>query len=126
MVRTTAPPAVPAAVALLLTAALFAAPAARAASFDCARARSPDEHAICADPGLSNLDSRLTGLLDLDEGTVAMGQRGDMQDAQSAWVKMRSRCGADRACLRARYETRLKQVTDHLTQRLCGKDGPPC
>ena len=99
---------------------------ADAASFDCRRAKAPDERAICADPILGNLDSRLAGLLDLDEGTVAMGQRGDMQDTQTGWLSTRARCGPDRACLHARYEVRLKQVTDHLTQRLCGKDGPPC
>ena len=105
---------------------LLSAGGAQAASFSCVRAEAPDERAICADPGLSNLDSRLVGLLDLDEGTVAMGQRGDMQDAQGAWVKTRAACGSDRTCLRARYEGRLKQVVDHLTERLCGKDGPPC
>ena len=99
---------------------------AQAASFDCAKAGTPDERAVCADPGLGDLDSRLAGLLDLDEGTVAMGQRGDMQDEQAAWLRTRAACGAGRSCLRARYETRLKAVGDHLTQRLCGKDGPPC
>ncbi len=122
------PPPLPGRLAALALAcaALLGPSAARAASFDCTKAKAPDERAICADPGLSNLDSRLAGLLDLDEDTVAMGQRGDMQDAQSAWIKTRSRCGADRACLHARYESRLKQVTGHLTERLCGKDGPPC
>ena len=107
--------------ALLCTSAL-----ARAASFSCAKAVAPDERAICADPALSNLDSRLVGLLDVDESTVAMGQRGDMRDTQTAWLKTRAACGADRACLRARYQSRLKNVESHLIQRLCGKDGPPC
>jgi uncharacterized protein len=111
---------------LLVVGAASSSGAAQAASFACARAKAPDERAICADPALSNLDSRLAGLLDLDEGAVAMGQRGDMQDAQAAWLKTRAACGANRACLHARYETRLKQVSDHLTQRLCGQDGPPC
>ena len=55
-----------------------------------------------------------------------MGQRGDLQDEQSAWLATRAKCGANRTCLHARYEQRLKQITNHLTQRLCGKDGPPC
>ena len=99
---------------------------AQAASFSCLEAISPDEKAICADPALSNLDSRLVGLVDLDESTVAMGQRGDMRDIQAAWLKSRAACGADRMCLRVRYSARLKAVEDHLVQRLCGKDGPPC
>ena len=112
--------------ALIASALLLAASSAQAASFSCVKAAAADERAICADPALSNLDSRLVGLLDLDESTVAMGQRGDMQDTQSAWLKTRAACRADRACLRARYESRLKDVTDHLILRLCGKDGPPC
>ena len=116
----------PLSVVLLLAAGLSAAPGAHAASFDCAKAKAPDERAICADAALGNLDSRLAGLLDLDEDTVAMGQRGDIQDEQTAWLSTRARCGANRACLHTRYEQRLKQLVDHLTQRLCGNDGPPC
>ena len=111
---------------LTVAALLLLVGAARAASFDCAKARAPDERAICADPSLSNLDSRLAGLRDLDQSTVAMGQRGDMQDAQAAWLTSRAACGAKRACLKASYQAQLKAVTDHLVQRLCGKDGPPC
>ncbi len=114
-----------AAIVLILT-VLLRALDVYAASFNCTKAKAPDERAICADPGLSNLDSRLAGLLDLDEGTAAIGQRGGLQDEQSAWVNTRTRCSVNSACLHARYESRLKQVTDHLTQRLCGKDGPPC
>ncbi len=111
---------------LFLILTVCATPAAQAASFPCGKARTPDERAICFDPVLSNLDSRLVGLLDLDEGTVAMGQRGDMQDQQAAWARSRASCGANRACLLSRYQTRLKQVSDHLILRLCGKNGPPC
>ena len=110
----------------LAIASLSFAASAKAASFACARAVAPDERAICTDPRLSNLDSRLVALLDLDESTVAMGQRGDMQDMQSAWLKTRAACGADRTCLTRRYDARLKEVEDHLVQRLCGEDGPPC
>lgn len=105
---------------------LLSSQATLAASFSCARARAPDEKAICADPGLSNLDSRLAGLIELDEGTVAMGQRGDLQNARAAWLKTRAQCGADCACLHRRYEARLAEVIGHLTERLCGEDGPPC
>jgi uncharacterized protein len=111
---------------LILVLALSAAPAAHAASFACAKAKAPDERAICFDPVLSNLDSRLVGLLDLDESTVAMGQRGELQDQETAWVKSRAACGANRACLLSRYQSRLKAVNGHLVQRLCGKNGPPC
>ena len=41
-----------------LAAALFAPPAA-AASFDCKKAATPTEKAICADPGLAQLDRNI-------------------------------------------------------------------
>ena len=70
--------------------------AARAASFDCARAASPTEIAICSDPALSGLDGQL--------GT-AYAQRLALDPAlrqiQRAWLRARDAgCGRDRACLR--------------------------
>jgi uncharacterized protein len=41
---------------------------------------------------------------------VAMGQRGDMQDAQRDFLKQREACGADIACLRRLYEARIGQL----------------
>jgi uncharacterized protein len=70
--------------------------AAHAASFDCARAASASEIAICSDRGLSSLDGQL--------GT-AYAQRLALDPAvrqlQRGWLKARDAgCGRDRACLR--------------------------
>jgi uncharacterized protein len=69
--------------------------AAEAASFDCARAASPTDTAICSDPRLSALDSQLQAAFDArvarDEG-VRQLERG--------WLAARNAgCGKDVACL---------------------------
>jgi uncharacterized protein len=70
-------------------------PAARAASFDCAKAATPTEHAICNSPELSALDGRLGAVYDqrvaLDPG---------LRQIQRGWLAARNTgCGADRVCL---------------------------
>lgn len=41
---------------------------------------------------------------------VGMGQRGDLQDAQRAFIRQREGCGTDIACLRRVYEARIAQL----------------
>lgn len=101
---------------LLVATAVFAwlgaasvGPAA-AASFDCARARTPDERAICADRGLNDRDVRLAVYYELARKVVAMGARGAIMDEQAAWLRERRRCGANRACLLISYDRRLAQL----------------
>ncbi len=93
----------------LATAAVFGALAsgAEAASFDCARARAPDERAICADRALNDLDVTMSAMLKIAGGFVAMGQRGAMQDDQIVWLKARHSCRSDRACLKRSYDDRI-------------------
>ena len=49
-----------------------------------------------------------------------MGARGNLEDAQVAWLKRRQACGADRACLSKAYADRLLQLRtafDELAKR---------
>ena len=80
---------------------------ANAASFDCARARLPDERAICADRALNDQDVRMALLLDVVGHGQIMGANGAMRDDQRAWLAERRACRADRACLRRVYATRV-------------------
>lgn len=69
--------------------------AARAASFDCAKAAAPSERAICASPTLSALDSQL-GMVYAQRIAAAPGLR----DIERAWLAVRNvGCGKDVACL---------------------------
>ncbi|BEL94192.1 hypothetical protein SM14BL09_13450 [Serratia marcescens] len=98
-------------IALLLTA--LAAPfAAQAASFDCAKAASRDEQAICANRTLNDLDVQMATQYQLLRGLFAMGARGAMQDGQQAWLAKRQRCGGDTACLLKSYRTRIAELDD--------------
>jgi uncharacterized protein len=98
---------------------LLAIPA-RAASFDCARARAADERAVCASRVLSELDVEMAVRFETLAGLVAMGTRGDMGDAQRDFLASRRRCGGNATCLTALYRGRiaiLKNQYDMLKQR---------
>lgn len=84
----------------------------RAASFDCSKAQTKDEKAICADQGLNDQDVEMAVLYRQLKPLLGMGARGDMEDTQVAWLKRREACGEDRACLNNAYEDRLKQLRD--------------
>ncbi|HEX7907840.1 MAG TPA: hypothetical protein VF534_07090 [Paraburkholderia sp.] len=94
--------------------------AAKAASFDCSRARLPDEKAVCASRQLSELDVEMSVRFQMLTGLVAMGTRGDMQDEQQVWLKSRKACGSNQSCLLSAYRRRietLKEEYAHLASR---------
>ena len=83
---------------------------AEAASFDCAKAETRDEKAVCADRALNDQDVEMSVLYTQLKPLLGMGARGDMEDAQVAWLKRRAACSGDRACLGKAYEDRLLQL----------------
>ena len=89
--------------ALALT---LVAGSASAASFNCAKARTPDEKAICGNMALNDKDVRMSVLYDINRKTLAMGGRGSLEDAQRQWLRDRRGCGANRACLNRSYDRR--------------------
>jgi uncharacterized protein len=105
-------PTTPRALALALIVALGTTPvrAADYAPLNCAAAASATERAICGNYGLGQLEARMATLYQWSTSFVGMGQRGDMQDAQRAFIQQRAACGADVACLRRTYEARIVQL----------------
>lgn len=95
--------------ALLATIIAGSVPAS-AASFDCHRARLPDEKAICASRQLSELDVEMSVRYQMLMGLVAMGTRGDMGEEQQSWLSARKKCGANEACLLAAYRQRIQTL----------------
>ncbi len=99
--------------AILRSAMIFAvlkisSPIAHAAGFDCAKAASPTEKAICADAGLSKLDGQLAAAW-----KAALTKGGDtavLKTAQRKWLKQRDQCGGDAACVGDRYRERLASL----------------
>lgn len=75
---------------------------ASAASFDCAKAQTPVERAICADPALSALDEQLAQVYQREQANDRT-RRASQRD----WlVGTRNRCTTPQ-CLEQAYSTRL-------------------
>ncbi|MGA0604312.1 lysozyme inhibitor LprI family protein [Caulobacter sp. KR2-114] len=94
---------------LLLAATLCVTPAAPTAgaapqaSFDCARAGTPTEKAICGDAGLATLDLALSQAYQ-----ARLRREPDLRQQQRGWLRARDAgCGADRPCMKAFIRARL-------------------
>ncbi|HZC55772.1 MAG TPA: hypothetical protein VE396_06945 [Xanthobacteraceae bacterium] len=80
------------------------------APIDCAKAKSPAETTICKTYRLGQSEARMATLYAIATSLVAMGQRGDIGDAQVQWLKTREACGRDVACLSRAYSDRIQQL----------------
>ncbi|HEY0234236.1 MAG TPA: hypothetical protein VGC86_04155 [Afipia sp.] len=90
----------------------FIAPANAAgyAPLDCGKASSPSDKTICANYDLGQFEARTATLFEIATSLVAMGQRGDIQDAQRTFISQRDACRNDISCIRNVYGTRIKQL----------------
>lgn len=104
--------------AAVLAAGVLSAGAASAASFNCARAATPDERAICADRALNDQDVRMALLYDIVRRLVPMGSRGAIMDEQARWLRLRRTCASSRPCLARSYATRIAQLNRVLETRV--------
>jgi uncharacterized protein len=96
---------------------------AQAASFDCARARSTDERAICGNRILEDRDVELSVLYGLIQKLVPMGSRDAIRREQTQWLAQRGRCGADIPCLRRTYDRRIAALRATIDERVVS-NGP--
>ena len=84
-----------------------------AQSYDCKKAATATENAICNNRSLSNLDQEMATLYWVVEQIPAMmGMRGEYGDEARAFLKERDACGAGETCLTKVYTKRnsaLKQ-----------------
>ncbi|HVZ05176.1 lysozyme inhibitor LprI family protein [Hyphomicrobium sp.] len=88
----------------------FSASAGTYAPLDCNKANIPAERAICANYGLGQQEARMATLFAITTSLVAMGQRGDIQDAQRAWLQRRDACGNNVSCLKKAYAVRIRDL----------------
>ena len=102
----------------LFATACVAVSAAQAASFDCKKARSEEEKAICANAELSKLDEDLAaaykaalGLMSGDTKRIALFRKD-----QAEWVKERGRCGGTVSCLKSEYASRIRWLSNPAHQ----------
>jgi uncharacterized protein len=84
--------------------------AADYAPLNCTAAKSPTERTICGNYALGQLEARMATLYEWAPSFVAMGQRGDIQDQQRAFLKTREACGANVGCIRNAYDARIAQL----------------
>jgi uncharacterized protein len=108
------------AVALGLLVASVPARAADYAPIDCSKASLPAERAICRSYPLGQAEARMATMFGIVTSLVAMGQRGDIGDAQRKWLKERDACGDDSACIARAYQSRitaLSSVLDAIASR---------
>ena len=104
--------------------AAFCAGQAHAASFDCGKAKAPDELTVCRTPDLSSLDSEMGGLwYAFNAMPMAMGSSGARRDDAHQFLQDRGACAADAACLRKVYVARnqslrggIKNVLQNMQQ----------
>jgi uncharacterized protein len=94
-------------VALSLLVALVPARAADYAPIDCSKVSLPAERAICRSYPLGQAEARMATMFGIVTSLVAMGQRGDIGDAQRKWLKERNACGDDNACIARAYQSRI-------------------
>ena len=107
----------------LLVGLLLVGPAtAQVASYDCAKAVTATEHAICASPSLGRKDvitaTYYDLLLHLKPAVPGMAYRefdDHLRDEQRQFLLTRNACGADASCLEKSYDERiaaLRKTTD--------------
>ena len=101
---------------LILSGAFVAALAAPAAaqSFSCAKASQPDEKAVCDSRELANLDVKNATLYQVATSLVAMGERGNLQDQEMAFLKTRAACGSSVSCISSAYEANIAAIQSVL------------
>lgn len=93
------------------------------ANFDCIKAKSDVEKAICQDDELSKLDEALDSAYKeaLIDGTYYDQYNPDIQkikQAQREWVKERNTCSGDIDCLIEKYNSRLSELTyDRISEK---------
>ncbi len=95
----------------LALAALFVAPVASAASFDCAKATNGVEHAICGNSYISQLDMALSMNYRVVRDIYDEGVRKKLVAGQRDWLKDRDQCQTER-CLIAMYKERIDTMCD--------------
>lgn len=98
----------------VLALARVAPGSAPVASFDCAKAQSATERAICADASLAGHDRSVADAfkLGLDQAVKSGEDAAGLRQAQRQWLSARNACGADTACLLRTMRERVNALSE--------------
>lgn len=82
-------------------------------SFDCAKASTFSEKAICSDPLLGKLDGALSeNYKYMLASDIGEGARTDLKDTQKKWLSERNKCTSNQ-CLADAYRKRIDEVCEY-------------
>ncbi len=101
-----------AAIGLCILGNAWPAIAADYAPLDCTKAKSAAEVTVCKTYALGQAEARMATLYSVATSLVAMGQRGNIGDAQVEFLKARGACRRDVACLTKAYRARIDQLNE--------------
>jgi hypothetical protein len=85
-------------------------------SFDCNRAHSKSELAVCSDSGLSALDLNMIGQFRRALATATPAQRTLLQTTGNRFLAYRDRC-PNRQCIGDAYVARMREIRDIVEGR---------
>ena len=108
----------------IMTAIMFACSIpifAAAASFNCSKASTANEIAICSDDELSSLDETLAAVYKQARGSVSDAKR--LKSEQINWIKSLGTCDGNAVCLISAYKTRIV-ILDYLDGKIAVKVDP--
>lgn len=94
--------------AVLTLSILMTAASGQTASFECERADTPVEKAVCADADLSLLDEELAAAY--TQATSSSQAGNALQQDQRLWIKNRNACGPEIPCIKGQYAIRLAHL----------------
>jgi uncharacterized protein len=105
---------------------LLACGVAQAASFDCSRAKTPQEKAICGSPELSAADEQMAAAYKVALVAAPAEMISEMREGQRVWIRqLAADCKPDEsqmstplnACLRDSYDARTKELQDMILRK---------
>ena len=85
-----------------------------AASFDCLKAETSTEKAICEHRVLNDADVKLVHTYDVIRRLVPMGTRSVIQRDQVKWLQLRDQCHANLDCLQNVYQMRQQKLETYM------------
>lgn len=88
-------------------------------SFDCGRARTRGELAVCSDPGLAALDRQMAGQFGAALSRADPQQRALLQRTRSRFLSYRDRCATNQ-CVAETYRSRMREISDIMADRWRG------
>ena len=88
-------------------------------SFDCSRARTRGEIAVCSDPGLAALDRQMAAQFNAALSRAERDQRRLLERTRGRFLSYRDRCATNQ-CVAETYRSRMREISDIMASRWRG------